>query len=245
MRYDKEAKAISELGGPGSLIGRGYTQDDAIQMAIAFQLKRVADALSASPHPIARAGLDVGREEFDESVTLGGKLPQDVVDFISKATLLATNHGGWFDRDGFNAINPLCDKGNALLVKYSVPIPSHPRPDAEIDPYAHADGSRECRPATGKWSRPDAEARARELLAAQVDRDGNAKVAEHMRRGGTALIWSFSAIECLAKALAPAERGAIVEECARLVEQWNGATRDGDTFHIAAAIRQLGGEGNG
>lgn len=46
------------------------------------------------------------------------KLPQDVIDFIEQTTLLATNHGGWFDPHGFKAISPLCDKGNALLCKY-------------------------------------------------------------------------------------------------------------------------------
>jgi hypothetical protein len=46
------------------------------------------------------------------------KLPQDVIDFIEQTTLLATNHGGWFDPHGFKAISPLCDKGNALLHKY-------------------------------------------------------------------------------------------------------------------------------
>ena len=34
-------------------------------------------------------------------------------------------------------------------------------------------------------------------------------------------------------------RETAVEECAQLVEQWNGKTREGDTFHIAAALRAL------
>lgn len=32
------------------------------------------------------------------------------------------------------------------------------------------------------------------------------------------------------------------EACAKLVEEWNGSTRDGDTFHIAAAIRGQSGD---
>ena len=45
-------------------------------------------------------------------------LPSDVIDFISQAVLLATNHGGWFDRRGFETLGPLFDKGNALIHKY-------------------------------------------------------------------------------------------------------------------------------
>lgn len=46
------------------------------------------------------------------------KLPHDVIDFIEHATLLATNHGGWFDPHGFDALQPICAKGNALMNKY-------------------------------------------------------------------------------------------------------------------------------
>ena len=45
-------------------------------------------------------------------------LPADVHDFISKTCLLATNHGGWFDKHGFNAINPMCDWANRILGAY-------------------------------------------------------------------------------------------------------------------------------
>lgn len=76
------------------------------------------------------------------------------------------------------------------------------------DPYAHADGSRECRPATGKWSRPDAEARARELLADGLLATGLEFSAECVRDGMDTQIWSDAAIRAIAKALAPAERGA-------------------------------------
>ena len=45
-------------------------------------------------------------------------LPSDVIDFISQAVLLATNHGGWFDKYGFETLKPLVGKGNALIHKY-------------------------------------------------------------------------------------------------------------------------------
>lgn len=45
-------------------------------------------------------------------------LPADVYDFVSKAGLLATNHGGWFDKHGFKAISPMCDWATRILEKY-------------------------------------------------------------------------------------------------------------------------------
>ena len=65
----------------------------------------------------------------------------------------------------------------------------------------------------------------------------------------------FDAIERrhFARAALPAQRSAVEgmvmvprepteamrERCAKLVEEWNGTTRDGDTLHIAMAIREL------
>jgi hypothetical protein len=54
------------------------------------------------------------------------KLPNEVIEFIERTTLLATNHGGWFDEDGFKYISPLCDAGNDLLKKY---CPQEESPD--------------------------------------------------------------------------------------------------------------------
>ena len=59
-------------------------------------------------------------------------LPADVHEFVSRTGLLATNHGGWFDKHGFAAINPLCDAANAILEKY----------DAAMAPEQIADGWR-------------------------------------------------------------------------------------------------------
>ncbi|MGL5733633.1 MAG: hypothetical protein ACRCYS_02110 [Beijerinckiaceae bacterium] len=50
--------------------------------------------------------------------SLSGNLPVEVYEFVSRTCLLATNHGGWFDKHGFEAISPLCDAANAILEKY-------------------------------------------------------------------------------------------------------------------------------
>ncbi len=46
------------------------------------------------------------------------KLPKDVYDFIAKTGLLATNHGGWFDKHGFATLSPMCDWANKILEEY-------------------------------------------------------------------------------------------------------------------------------
>lgn len=75
----------------------------------------------------------------------------------------------------------------------------------EIDPYAHADGSRECRPAAGKWSRPDAEARASELLADIFEAGGDNLAAFTLRHGGPLGTVLHAQVDLLAKALAALE----------------------------------------
>lgn len=80
----------------------------------------------------------------------------------------------------------------------------------EIDPYAHADGSRECRPATGKWSRLDAEARAIDPEIAETIRLVEYDMANRQRGGvGDDFVGQrkevAALIVALRKALAPAE----------------------------------------
>ncbi len=53
-------------------------------------------------------------------------IPEDVLAFISRVTLLATNHGGWFDRDGCKVMFPICDEGNRLLRKYDPALEDAP-----------------------------------------------------------------------------------------------------------------------
>ena len=55
-------------------------------------------------------------------------LPAEVLDFVSQACLLSTNHGGWFDSAGFRAISPLNVLANAILERYAAQ-PASPSPD--------------------------------------------------------------------------------------------------------------------
>lgn len=263
----------------------------------------------SSPHPIARAGLDVGREAGDDVcatcghrrrehggtwcfpfVSSAGRVeigPDDplwlrispearerierlnaldmealakVANFPIGASFAFSDEPGEHDPCHVvlpggamvafaHCAEPDMDVARALFVARACNAalaPSHPRPDAEIDPYAHADGSRECRPAAGKWSRPDAAARARELLAAELLATGLELGAENVRDGIDEEIWSDVAIRAIAKALAPAElnengwhlpsvneglriarecnapeiRRQVVEECARVARSY-------------------------
>lgn len=72
--FTKEGKLITELGGPGKAVGWGFSQEDAIQLAIAHQLKRIADALAVRdaadgqrecPHS------PTGRHQVDTSIESG------------------------------------------------------------------------------------------------------------------------------------------------------------------------------
>lgn len=47
MRYGPEADLIESLGGPGRHVGYGFTQDQAIQLAIATQLARMNGLLAS------------------------------------------------------------------------------------------------------------------------------------------------------------------------------------------------------
>ena len=49
-------------------------------------------------------------------------IPKEVWDFISEVCLLSTNAGGWFDKHGFDALSPICDKSNKLLIKYNTEL---------------------------------------------------------------------------------------------------------------------------
>ena len=71
----------------------------------------------------ARAAIAAMAPEQGERTTL----PADVHEFVSRTGLLATNHGGWFDKHGFDAINPLCDAANAILGKYDSSTEQEPQ----------------------------------------------------------------------------------------------------------------------
>lgn len=70
---------------------------------------------------------------------------------------------------------------------------------------------------------------AREAVGAHYDAQGCPSTGAMYRRGGhdegTPLLIAKRAAELA------------LERAAAFVEQWNGATRDGDTVHIAAALR--------
>lgn len=158
------------------------------------------------PHPIARAGLDVGRE--------GKRAAEEAClqRFESDPSFRAWRRGELPEGEMLTK-QPMHECANDSCI---------PRPDAE----ARA------------WT--EAERDGAELLWANLPTQRPWTALKPEERA--LVIHTYQRL--FAKALAPAERAAIVEECARLVEEWNGSTRDGDTFHIAAAIRQLKGEGN-
>lgn len=59
VNYSEESKIITAAGGPGNKIGYGFTRQDAIGLAIANQLKRIADTLDGTA-----AGLNIGETYF-------------------------------------------------------------------------------------------------------------------------------------------------------------------------------------
>jgi hypothetical protein len=89
-------------------------------MNLRFAAESQSDATTRRHQTIVDARQEILRlrQPTQSDALAERKLPQDVIDFIEQTTLLATNHGGWFDPHGFKAISPLCDKGNALLRKY-------------------------------------------------------------------------------------------------------------------------------
>lgn len=66
--------------------------------------------------PGYEAGLAEWRREVEQQLV---ELPPEVYDCIAQAELLATNHGGWFDRNGFKALRGLHENCRKVLERYS------------------------------------------------------------------------------------------------------------------------------
>ncbi|RXR28994.1 hypothetical protein [Sphingobium fluviale] len=108
-------------------------------------------------------------------------LPEDVYNFISHVCLLASNHGGWFDKEGFAVMSPICDEANRILQMHASATQS-----AELDALREEVelGQMHYRRCNNALNKERARAQSAEATIAQL-RDRVAGLEELLRDAGT------------------------------------------------------------